>query len=158
MRLFQRLLDLGCAAALGLIGFWAFSRHITQHANTWKPEDAIFRFDPFGLYYPMLDYAAASFRDGRLPLWNPFQFAGQPFLASFYPGTLYPLNAPYLFLPVDQAMWVTTVLHVLLAGWLVALYARRAHGAVRIDTPWPAAALSFLPLAASSGSFWRRLN
>src|SRR5215813_3094660 len=31
-------------------------------------------------------------RNGHLPLWNPYIFAGTPLLASVYPGAIYPPN------------------------------------------------------------------
>jgi hypothetical protein len=59
---------------------------------------------------------------GTLPLWNPFTFAGMPFLATTQPGVLYPPNWLFAILPPGAALnavrWSATgagiiALHVL---------------------------------------------
>ena len=118
------------AAVLTAVGLLAFTRHVVSDAHGMATP--LLAFDPFGLYYPMLEYGFATLRAGRLPLWNPYQMAGQPFLATFYPGVLYPLNLLYLFVPVHVAMVVLTAAHVVLAGLAAALYARVA---LRVSIP-----------------------
>ena len=41
-------------------------------------------------YYPLRAYAAGQLMAGRLPLWNPFVYGGQPALADIQSGALYP--------------------------------------------------------------------
>jgi hypothetical protein len=41
-------------------------------------------------YYPLRSYAAAEMVAGRLPLWNPAVYGGQPALADIQSGALYP--------------------------------------------------------------------
>jgi hypothetical protein len=41
-------------------------------------------------YYPLRAYAAREITAGRIPLWNPSPYAGQPALADIQSGTLYP--------------------------------------------------------------------
>ena len=130
MRVPRLILDLVSAVTLGAFGLWVFHHHVTGEAHGAYHPYAY--HDLFALYYPFFDFAASSLRDGHLPLWNPYQLAGLPFLAALEPGTYYPPNALYLLLPIDRAMWLTTVLHVLLAGSLAALYARLALGVSRI--------------------------
>jgi len=43
-----------------------------------------------GQYYPLRAYAAAELAAGRLPLWNPAAYGGQPALADIQSGALYP--------------------------------------------------------------------
>src|SRR5262252_6294605 len=45
-----------------------------------------------------------ALRDGHLPLWNPYIFAGTPLLASVYPGALYPPNWLFALLSPATAM------------------------------------------------------
>jgi hypothetical protein len=130
MRFTSRAADLASATLITICGVWAFHRHIIAWGREVK--NSLLAFDLFGLYYPMLDYAAASLRDGHLPLWNPFQLGGLPFLATLYPGTLYPPNALYLMLPVEQAMLLVTALHIILVGLVTAIYARSALGVGRV--------------------------
>jgi hypothetical protein len=100
----------------GAVGFWYFRLILPAT-------------DPGGdLYeqiYPMTFRAAQWARAGYLPLWNPFQFCGQPFLASVLYGIFYPLNAPFLIiLPTALGLEVVITLHIFLAGLFTYLYGR----------------------------------
>src|SRR5262249_58193615 len=57
-------------------------------------------------------------RDGHLPLWNPYIFAGTPLLASAYPGALYPPNWLFALLLPTAAMHVVviTTYHLAIIG------------------------------------------
>ena len=79
--------------------------------------------DFFTQIYPMSVRGAALFREGTFPLWNPFQFAGHPFLATALYGVCYPPNVVYLLLPTALAIEGVVVLHLALAGWFTYLYA-----------------------------------
>src|SRR5215510_14389408 len=69
-------------------------------------------------------------RDGHLPLWNPYIFAGTPLLASVYPGALYPPN--WLF--------AITTYHLAIIGTY--LYGRRI-GMTRIGALIAGVAFTF---------------
>jgi hypothetical protein len=49
-------------------------------------------------------YPAESLHHGHLPLWNPFTYAGQPFLGGFESAVLYPPNLIFLCLPLARAL------------------------------------------------------
>jgi len=86
-------------------------------ASALKPLDFTLENADFYLQiYPMEYRAAAVIRSGALPLWNPYQFAGQPFLATGIYGVLYPLNVVYLLFPTAWAIEIVTVLHLAIAG------------------------------------------
>jgi len=55
-----------------------------------------------------------SFQTGAVPLWNPWIFAGTPFLASPQSSLFYPLSAGFAFLPMNVAFNLFTVLHLYL--------------------------------------------
>src|SRR6185503_18370087 len=63
--------------------------------------------DLYTQIYPMSLRASEWIGSGQLPLWNPFQFCGHPFLATGQYGMLYPLNAVYLALPTALAFEAT---------------------------------------------------
>ena len=88
-------------------------------------------WDGIAQYYPWRSFAAESLRSGRLPLWNPYQFCGTPFLANGQSAVLYPLNLVFLVLPVARAFALSTLLHLFLAGWFAYLLLR-AMGASRL--------------------------
>ncbi len=62
---------------------------------------------------------------GHLPLWNPFNFAGQPFLAAGQAGPLYLPNAIFLLLSIVPAFKVSYLFHELLAAF--GMYAASYH-------------------------------
>ncbi|RME34338.1 MAG: hypothetical protein D6793_08620, partial [Thermoflexia bacterium] len=83
--------------------------------------------DLFTYFYPYWAEAARALRSGRLPLWNPYLFAGAPFLANSQAGLLYPLNWPFwLLLPAPRALHWSALVHLWLAGSGAYLYARRS--------------------------------
>src|SRR5262249_55580212 len=72
-----------------------------------------------------------ALRDGHLPLWNPYIFAGMPLLAAVHPGALYPPNWLFALFPPPTAMniVVITTYHLAIIGTY--LYGRRV-GMTRI--------------------------
>ncbi|MBI5876266.1 MAG: YfhO family protein [Chloroflexi bacterium] len=83
-------------------------------------------------YYPLRVFAARELAAGRLPLWNPAMYAGQPGLADSQMATLYPPNLltvaalaligkPFTF----GVLELQVVLHYALAAVGMFLFARR---------------------------------
>jgi hypothetical protein len=81
-------------------------------------------------------------RDGNLPLWNPYIFAGTPLLASIYPGALYLPNWLFALFPATTAMniVVITTYHLTIIG--IYLYGRRI-GMTRIGALIAGVAFTF---------------
>ncbi len=67
-------------------------------------------------FIPPRFFWVESLKQGDLPLWNPYQFTGHPFLANPQHGLLYPPNAILLLLPFDIAFNAIIVLHFFLTG------------------------------------------
>ena len=82
--------------------------------------------DTYMYFYPAAAFAHEELGQGRLPLWNPYQMAGQPTLGLHVPAVLYPPNLllHWLF-PPRVAMPAHAVLHVFLAGFLIWLFVGR---------------------------------
>ncbi|GIV80021.1 MAG: hypothetical protein KatS3mg050_4415 [Litorilinea sp.] len=78
-------------------------------------------------FYPYRDYAAASLRQGQIPLWNPYIFLGVPFLANPQAAVLYPLHWPLSWLPVTKQIYWSAAIHTWLLGLGGYLLARRWH-------------------------------
>src|SRR5215510_13274674 len=81
-------------------------------------------------------------RDGHLPHWNPYIFAGTPLLASVYSGALYPPNWLFALLLPTAAMNVVviTTYHLAIIGTY--LYGRRI-GMTRIGALIAGVAFTF---------------
>lgn len=73
-------------------------------------------FDLFAEFLPRHAYAGAALGRAEIPLWDPRQIAGLPFLATLQGGVLYPPNALYALLPTGLAMGLLGFLHLALAG------------------------------------------
>ena len=84
------------------------------------------------LFYQFIHWRAFGFGElgrGHLALWNPAVFSGTPFFGEFQTALLYPLNALFLWLPLDKAINWSIALHVFLAGaFTYAWAARRGLG------------------------------
>ena len=53
-------------------------------------------------------FAVNSLQAGEIPLWNPYLFAGAPFLANGQHGMLYPFSWIFFLLPAAKAYgWYT---------------------------------------------------
>ncbi len=73
--------------------------------------------DDFYMYYlPMADVAFGMWREGTLPLWNPYLYAGMPLLASIEVGVLYPPNWLHLVVSTERAFCLLYVFHAALAA------------------------------------------
>ncbi len=76
-------------------------------------------------YYPNLAFLAHGLQSGELPLWNPFSFAGTPYLADPQSGVLYLPNWPFLLLlSTADAARAIILFHYALATIATYLYMR----------------------------------
>ena len=71
----------------------------------------------FGLFgYPIAHYHRDCFWRGELPLWNPLNNAGLPFLAQWNTLILYPGSLIYLLFPLPWSLNVFCLAHLWWAG------------------------------------------
>lgn len=75
------LILIGLAA---VIFFWP-----VVAGRAWLPKGG---GDSVSYIFPMYRFAADSLRSGSIPFWNPFQYAGAPFVADNQSGLFYPFN------------------------------------------------------------------
>jgi hypothetical protein len=73
-------------------------------------------------------FAVDNILAGHFPLWNPYAYAGQPFLGDFQSAELYPPNVIFLFLPLARAVNLSFLLHLLLLGWGMGYWVTRRGG------------------------------
>jgi O-antigen/teichoic acid export membrane protein len=118
---------------------------VTIGPRTLLPVDNLFTFEPYraaadelGVGTPhnallsdliLENYAwkrfiVQSIRARQLPLWNPYLFAGSPFLATGQHSALYPLSTIFYVLPLWRAYGIFTVIQLGLAGAFMFLFAR----------------------------------
>jgi hypothetical protein len=75
-------------------------------------------------FWPWHQLVKMQLLDGQWPLWNPLLGNGAPLLANLQSAVFYPPNLLYLLLPVEHALTLSVILHLLLAGLLMYAYAR----------------------------------
>ncbi len=78
--------------------------------------EAFVRLDSARFAYPVAFHYREAFWRGEIPLWNPLNSCGLPFLAQWNTMTLYPLSLFYLLLPLPWSCGVFSLGHLLLAG------------------------------------------
>ena len=76
----------------------------------------ILQWDALAQYFPWRAFAGERLRAGTIPLWNPHQFAGAPFLANGQSAVFYPLSLPFWILDTARAFGVAAFAHSLLAA------------------------------------------
>jgi len=102
--------------------------------RVWWPDPAarqVFRYGDFvEQHYPMRVFVADEYRHGRLPLWDPYTFGGEPavamsLFAPYYPPGLWQVIFPQL---PFEALEIEAIFHLGLAGLFTFLFVRRATG------------------------------
>lgn len=127
---------------------------------------------PIFEYTPWRSFARRSLREGRVPLWNPYELTGNVLLANNQSAVLYPPNALLTLLPLAAGFNMVALFHTLATGLLMfgllrawrLTPAASACGSVvwmlcGVQTVWlefqtPTAALCWLPGALWGWSAW----
>lgn len=151
-------------AALSLFApdFW---RHVELHST--EPTVVYENSDLYHYVYPAYHYGFGRLKAHELPLWNPGQLGGAPFLADPQNAIYQPLNLLFIALPTSTAMAVHAFVCLVLMGWFFSLFARSlgigwlpavlggvtyafsGASAAAMSRPTSAALLTFMPLV-----FW----
>lgn len=74
--------------------------------------------------FPWKHFSIEMLKKGGLPLWNPYNFSGNPHLANFQTGVFYPLNIVFLLLPFNLAWTIFIILQPFLACLFTYLFLR----------------------------------
>jgi hypothetical protein len=83
--------------------------------------------DHFDYFQPLRFFTAEELRAGRLPLWNPYNASGEPWLANPQTGVFYPPSWLFLLLPFATAYMLFLCVHLVVLGCgAYLLFARRA--------------------------------
>lgn len=99
--------------------------------------------DPVRQQIPWRKIAVDQWKEGKIPLWNPYNFSGFPVLANIQAASLYPLNILFLVFPFIDAWVILIMLQPLMAGLFMYWYLRRSLGLVPVAGLMGAVAWSF---------------
>lgn len=98
-----------------------WSAYVTpEDRPAWNP----LMYDSVGQFYPWRKFAADSVHLGIIPLWNPYQFCGTPFLANSQSAVLYPGSLLHYILGPRLAAGWSALLHLVLAATFMWLFLR----------------------------------
>jgi hypothetical protein len=96
-------------AFIALIALAMFARPLVRN------EVLTFR-DHSDYFQPLRYFTAVELRNFRLPLWNPYNASGEPWLANPQTAVFYPPFWIYLLVPFAQAYVIFLLLHIALLG------------------------------------------
>ncbi|MDP2585411.1 MAG: YfhO family protein, partial [Candidatus Levybacteria bacterium] len=88
-------------------------------------------FDVIRLLYPEKELTIRAFKNFEFPLWNPYNFSGNPHLASLQSGSFYPLNIIFFIFPYVIAWTIFILLQPILTGIFSFLFARELRLGVK---------------------------
>lgn len=94
-------------ALLGALA-WVFQEQVVRPAARFELTSS----DLYAYFWSAYAYEARRLHQWQLPLWNPHQGGGVPFLATLQPGALYPARLLLLWLGAPLAMYWSTLGHV----------------------------------------------
>lgn len=143
-RLSKYTVDLLALAGFLLLPLVLFA-DVTIGGSTMLPVDNLFQWQPWASAaaelgvgaphntlisdlilenYVWRQFILDSLAAGEIPLWNPYLFAGAPFLATGQSAAYYPFSAFFLILPLANAYGWYTVSQLWLAGVFAYLFGR----------------------------------
>lgn len=80
-------------------------------------------FDVIRELYPWKTVVTYEVKQGKIPLWNPYNFSGSPLLANYQSQVFYPLSIFYYILPQIIAWTILIILQPLLGSVFMYLFA-----------------------------------
>ena len=108
------------------------SNFLAQFYSPWRTEkflgwEAGIPHKPIGddqirIFYPERTFTNDMLAKKTIPLWNPYNFAGTPFLANFQSSIFYPLNILYFFLPQIIAWEILLFIQPIMAAFFMFLF------------------------------------
>ncbi len=129
----RRLLGLATSRSL-LAGLLLLALPFVLFWQVWWPDASqrkVFAQGDFvDQHYPMRTFVAEELRRGRLPLWDPYTFSGEPAAADSIVAAFYPLGlwqVTFTRLPF-WALEVEAIAHLGLAGMFTFLLVRQLTG------------------------------
>ncbi|MEK7517233.1 MAG: YfhO family protein, partial [Patescibacteria group bacterium] len=96
----------------------------SHHEKFWGPVKNNAMPDVHTQIYPWKKFTIDTFKNGQVPLWNPYSFSGNPHLANFQSAVLSPFNLLFFTLPFVDAWSILILLQPLLAGIFMYLFVR----------------------------------
>lgn len=98
--------------------------------------------DPIRQQYLWKELAVSQFKEGQLPLWNPYNFSGYPLLANFQSGVFYPINLAMFILPFEYG-WTVLIMSQPILGFIFMFFYLRNLKVSKLSSMIGSIAFSF---------------
>ena len=98
---------------------WASDQTIERTQHQWNP----LMWDGLAQFYPWRHLYSKALHQGELPLWNPYQFCGDPVYANVQSAVFYPPNVIFYLMEPARALGYSALLHLFMAGLFAYLLA-----------------------------------
>lgn len=82
-------------------------------------------FDTIREFYPWLNFTVGEIKKGNVPLWNPYNFSGQPHIANYLTAVFYPLTLLYFIFGIINGYSLMILLAPFLTSLCMYLYAKK---------------------------------
>ena len=118
----SRYKDIAAVTLLAVLVLTFFWRYLLGEVS--------FPWDILGTHYPLFFLQADAFRDGALPLWDPYIYSGNPNVSNIQAAIFYPINFAICLLAAIsgnlgfRVVEYQLILHFFLAGLFMYLFAR----------------------------------
>lgn len=96
----------------------------SSYEKFWGPVKNNAMPDIHSQIYPWKKFTIDTYRSGQIPLWNPYNFSGNPHLANFQSAVLSPFNLLFFILPFIDAWSILILLQPLMSGLFMYLMLR----------------------------------
>lgn len=110
--------------------------------NSWTTHKELLGADSIRQIYPWKEFAMRQFKEGNVPLWNPYTFSGQPLLANFQSSVFYPLNIFY-FLTDPRNAWILLIISQPFLAGIFMYLALRSFSIIPVASIFGAIAFMF---------------
>lgn len=125
--LFRKVIFLGLLpipSDLLVSWFFPFSSGGFTNYSSWTTHKGLVADDAIKQQYPWKVFALNQWKQGEVPLWNPYAFSGNPQAANLQTGAFYPLNSLFLFLDPKLAWTILIMLQPLLSFLFMYIFLR----------------------------------
>lgn len=96
----------------------------STNSKFWGPVKNSAMPDIITQIYPWRHLVINIWKQGQIPLWNPYAFSGNPLLANYQSAALSPFNILFFIFPFVDAWSILVLLQPLLAGLFTYLFVR----------------------------------
>ena len=104
--------------------YFPFSSGGFAEYTPWVPNKAQVADDAIRQQYPWKLFAASQWKNGEIPLWNPYALSGYPQAANVQTGVFYPLNILFIILDSKVAWTILILLQTVLSFFFMYIFLR----------------------------------